>query len=163
MKTELKRSLIMKNFILVFAFLYIFVSACTNQQQLSSEEIEQTILALEKKALDSWAKGDPIGFSHNFSEDATYFDDIGAQIRLDGIEELKKYFETLKGKIPPHNYKISDSKIQVYSNIAILTLRYNTSSLDNEPSPPWKATSVYRLIGDKWQVVHANWSLIKEN
>ena len=163
MNTQLKRSLIMKNFILLFAFLYIFTFGCTNQEQPSSEEIERIIITLEKKALDSWAKGDPVGFSYNFSEDATYFDDIGAQMRLDGIEEINNYFETLQGKIPPHNYKIVDSKTQVYGDIAIRTLWYNSSTLDNEPGQPWKATSVYRLVNEKWQVAHANWSLIKEN
>ncbi len=162
MKKQLKKILIMKNFILFLSFFFIFTSCCTKQEQPSNEEIEQIILTLEQNALDSYSKGNPIGFSDNFAEDATYFDDIGAHMRLDNIEEVKNYFVSLDGKIPPHNYELVDPKVQVYDDIAVLTLQYHSTSLDGEPGPPWKATSVYRLLDGKWQVVHAHWSLIKE-
>ena len=146
---------------LVFVGLMLIFVSCTNSK-LTQSEIEETILKLEQKALDKWAKGDPVGFSENFAINATYFDDIAAQSRVDGIEEIKKYFKSLEGKIPAHKYELVNPKVQVYGDIAILTLRYNGTSLNNEPGPPWKTTSVYKLIDDKWKVVHANWSLIKE-
>ena len=163
MNAQFKTTLRVRNFICLFAVVFALTIACNKQESTSNEEIEQTILALEKKALDSWAKGDPVGFSYNFSEDATYFDDIGALNRIEGSQEIKGYFEGLMGKIPQHKYKIESPRIQVYGDMAILTLRYNASSPEDEPGPPWKATSVYRLINDQWKVVHANWSLIKEN
>ena len=128
----------------------------------TQEEIEQKIITLERKALDKWSKGDPVGFSENFAIDATYFDDIAAHGRVDSIEEISKYFKSLDGKIPAHKYELVDPKVQLYGDIAILTLRYNGTSLNNESGPPWKTTSVYRLVDDTWKVVHANWSLIKE-
>ena len=162
MNPQPKTNLIFKNFILFLPFILIFTSCCTKQNTPAQANIEQTILTLERQALDSWAKGDPFGFSSNFADDVTYFDDIGAQMRLDSIEEVKNYFVSLDGKIPPHNYELLDPKVQVYGDIAILTLRYHSTSLDGEPGPPWKATTVYRLTDSKWQVVHANWSLVKE-
>ncbi len=117
---------------------------------------------MERQGLDHWAKGDPLGMSDNFADDITYFDDIGAHSRLNGLEEMQNYLASLDGKIPPHSYELVDPKVQIYDDIAILTLRYQSTSLDGEPDPPWKATSVYRLIDSEWKVVHAHWSLVKE-
>ena len=138
-----------------------FFISCSNSNQ-SKAQIEQEVLNLEKMALDKWAGGDPVGFAENFAADATYFDDIGAQNRVSGSEALKGYFKSLEGKIPAHHYELVNPQVQVYDNMAILTLRYNAKTLDNEPGPPWKATSIYKLKEGKWKVVHANWSLIKE-
>ncbi len=162
MNPQLKRNLMIKNFILLLAFLLIFTSCRMKQNTPVQENIEQTILNLERQALDRWSKGDPLGFSDNYADDATYFDDIAAQMRLDSIEEIRNYLTSLNGKIPSHSYEIVDPKIQVYGNIAILTLQYHSTMPDNEPGPPWKATSVYRLTEGKWQVVHAHWSLMKK-
>ena len=163
MKTQLNRIHLVETLMVFIAFVFIFNSCNTKKDQASNEEIEKTILSLEKKALDNWAKGDPIRFSDNFSEDATYFDDIGAYQRLDSIDEINNYFQSLDGKIPHHKYKLEDQKVQIYDDVAILTLWYRSSTLDNEPGALWKASSVYRLIDGEWKVVHANWSLVKED
>ena len=144
----------------LLSLIIIFVG-CSNPSP-SQEEIEEIILSLESNALNSWSKGDPIGYSENFADDVTYFDDIGAQTRLDGIEEVKKYFLSLKGKIPSHNYEIKDYKVQVYGVVAILTLQYHTRNNENVQGPPWKATTVYKVSNGEWKVVHANWSLMKK-
>jgi len=128
---------------------------------MTQKDVAQVILAKEHQALDRWAAGDTLGFSQNFADDVTYFDDIAAQTRLDGIEEVQNYLKSLEGKIPVHTYEIVDPKVQVYGDIAIATLRYN-ASIDGKPGPPWKATEVYRLTNGEWHVLHANWSLIKK-
>jgi len=151
----------MKNFILLMSLFLIFTSCRMKQNTPAQENIEQTILTLERQALDQWSQGNPLGYSDNIADDITYFDDIAAHTRLDGAQEFKNYLESLVGKIPPHNYEIVDPKVQVYGDIAILTLRYHTM-IDTVPGTPWKATSVYRLTDDGWHVVHAHWSLVKE-
>ena len=152
----------MKNFILLVSILLIFTSCEMEQDTLILENVEQDILAKERQALDRWSAGDPLGFAVNFADDATYFDDIAAHTRLDGLEEIKKHLGSLEGQIPEHNYEIVDPKVQVFGRVAILTLRYHGSTADGQPGPPWKATSVYNFINDDWQVVHAHWSLVKE-
>lgn len=152
----------MKNFILLVSILLIFTSCEMEQDTLIIENVEQAILAKERQALDRWSAGDPLGFAVNFANDATYFDDIAAHTRLDGLEEIKKHLGSLEGQIPEHNYEIVDPKVQVFGRVAILTLRYHGSTADGQPGPPWKATSVYNFINDDWQVVHAHWSLVKE-
>ena len=152
----------MKNFILLVSILFFFISCEMKQDTSTQATVEQAILAKERQALDRWAAGDPLGFSVNFADDATYFDDIAAHTRLDGLEEIQKYLISLEGEIPSHNYEIVDPKVQVFGKVAILTLRYHGSTTYGQPGTPWKATSVYHLTNDDWQVVHAHWSLVKE-
>ena len=137
------------------------LSGCANSNS-SKEEIVKTILSLEQKALDEWSKGNPSEFPKNFASDATYFDDIAAQNRIEGIDEITTYFNSLEGKVPVHKYELINPKVQVYDDIAILTLKYNSTNESNESDKPWKATSVYRFTDGNWKIVHANWSLIKE-
>ena len=153
----------MKNIILLLFILLIFISCKKKQTSYTKQEIERTILSLEQKALDLFSSGDPNGYIINFSNDATYFDDIEAFTRLDSLSEIKKYFTSLNGKVIPHSYKIIDPKVQIYGEIAILTLSYDAKTNDGNELPQWKATSVYRLIKGDWKVVHAHWSLIKDD
>ena len=149
--------------VLMFLPLVLILTSCeTKQVTLTQEEVEQTVLALERQALDRWAAGNPAGFTVNFANDATYFDDIAAHTRLDGLEEIQNHYNSLEGAIPPHNYEIVDPSVQYFGDAAILTLRYHSTLEDGQSGPPWKATSVYRFSNDEWKVVHAHWSLVKE-
>jgi ketosteroid isomerase-like protein len=123
---------------------------------------EQAILAQERKALDQWAQGNPLGYLDVDASDVTYFDDIAAHTRIDGLEAMRNYFTSLAGKIPVHRYEVIDPKVQLYGEVGILTFRYHPSTLDGKPLGRWKATSVYRLTDGKWRIVHAHWSTVKE-
>ncbi len=124
---------------------------------------ESAILAQERRALDRWAQGHPLGYVDIDADDVTYFDDIAAQRRIDGIAALRDYFASLEGKIPAHRYELVDPKVQIYGDTGILTLRYEPSTTDGEPLTPWKATSVYRRTAGEWRIVHAHWSMVKES
>jgi ketosteroid isomerase-like protein len=152
----------MKHFILLLAILLIFTSCAVKQNTLTQEDVEKTILAQERQMWDRWSSGDPLGFAESFADDATYFDDIAAQTRLDGREKIQKYLATFEGNIPPHTYEIEDPKVQVYGDVAILTFRYHSNMPDSVPVPPWKVTHVYRLINNEWKIVHAHWAQVKE-
>lgn len=126
------------------------------------KDAEQAIVAQERGALEQWAKGNPLGYLDIVADDLTFFDDIGAHSRVNGIGAMRTYLTSLKGKIPPHRYEMVDPKVQLYGNIGILTLRYEAYGADSQPLPPWKATSVYRRADDQWRIVHAHWSLVKD-
>ena len=155
-----KANQIMQNMILLFSILLLLASCGIEQSTPPQENVEETILALERDALDQWSQGNPAGFAVHIADNGTYMDDIGAANRLVGIEAAKSYFASLEGKIPPHNYEIVDPLVQVYDDIAILTFQYH-SKIDTMSGPPWKATSVYHFNDSIWQMVHANWSLLK--
>ena len=122
-----------------------------------------TILAQERRALEQWANGNPLGYLDIDADDVTYFDDIGARTRVDGIQAMRAYLTSLKGRIPPHRYRMLDPKVQLYGDIGILTLRYEAYGGESQPASRWKATSVYRRVGDEWRIVHAHWSLTKDS
>jgi ketosteroid isomerase-like protein len=157
MKGDIK----MKNLILLLSIILIFTSCEMKQNIPTQQEVEQTILAKERQWLDSWAEGDPLVFLEYFADDLSYFDDIAVQTRIDSIKEMQNYLNSLIGKIPPHSYEIVDPRVQVYGDVAIVTLQYH-SRIDGEPNPPWKATDVYHLSNNEWKIVHAHWSLVKE-
>jgi hypothetical protein len=147
--------------IALLMIMVILISCCDKQPTFTQEEVEKAVLELENQALGFWSAGNPAKFGDNFSDDASYFDDINAHIRLDGIEEIKEHFNSLEGAIPPHEYELVDARVQSFSTTAVLTLHYGARQEDVETIPTWKATSVYNYSNDKWQVVHAHWSLIK--
>jgi ketosteroid isomerase-like protein len=151
----------MKNYIPLFFILLVFVSCGTKQGTLSQENVEQTILAQVHKIQDRWAAGDPLGYVENAADDVTWFDDIAAQTRIDGLVELRNYLSSFVGKITPYIYELVDSKVQVYGDIAICTFHCNPT-VNGEPQTPWKATEVYRLTNGKWLLEHAHWSVVKE-
>ena len=137
------------------------ISAC-QPGAMDQRDAEQAILAQERRALDQWSKGNTLGYLDVDAEDVTYFDDIGAHSRLDGIDAMRAYATSLKGKIPPHRYEIVDPRVQLYGDIGVLTLRYHTYGTDSLPLSRWKATSVYHRVNDEWRIVHAHWSLVKD-
>jgi ketosteroid isomerase-like protein len=125
------------------------------------EDAETAILSTEREALTRWSAGDPVGYVESAAEDITYFDDIGAQLRVEGRVAVRAYLSTLEGQIPKHAFEMVSPRVQVYGDIGVVTLRYH-SSIGGDPGPPWKATTVYRHLQGEWRMVHAHWSLVKE-
>lgn len=123
---------------------------------------EHAVLARERSALDEWAAGRTTRFADVDADDATYFDDIGAHRRVDGRDAIRRYLTSLEGKVPPHRYEVVDPKVQVYGDVAVLTLRYHPSDDDGNPLQAWRASSVYRRADGEWHRVHAHWSMVKE-
>jgi ketosteroid isomerase-like protein len=142
--------------------LSVLASACQSQP-VGQDDSHQAIVAQERRALAQWAQGNPLGYLEVDADDVTYFDDIGAHARIDGKDAMRAYLTSLQGKIPPHRYELLDPRVQLYGDIGILTLRYRASTLDGKPAAHWKATSVYRRMGGEWRIVHAHWSLVKED
>jgi hypothetical protein len=140
----------------------LVIVSCTSEPAVPTEaEATESVIALERKALDNWSAGHPGGYATNMSSDATYMDDIGAHYRKDGLEEVQIYLNSLEGMIPKHNYEMEDTKVQYFGDVAVLTFRYQ-GFVDGQPGQPWKATSVYHFSDEEWKAVHAHWSLVKE-
>jgi hypothetical protein len=140
----------------------VLLPAC-GPETSGQREAEDAIIGQERQALDQWAQGNPLGYLEVQAEDVTYFDDIGAHARVEGLEAMRAYLTSLKGRIPPHRYEIRDPKVQLHGDIGILTLRYEAHGADGNPLSRWKATSVYRRTNDQWRIVHAHWSLVKDD
>ena len=104
---------------------------------LTQEEVEQFVLGRERQWLDGWAAGDPLGCLEILADDGTYFDfGAAAKTRLYGIEEIRNYLASFAGKIPSQTYELVDFKGLVQGDIAIATLRYD-STVEGKPENPW--------------------------
>ena len=119
------------------------------------------ILACERSALERWSAGDPVGYGGRADDDIVYYDDIGAQNRVVGIEAVRAYTKSLEGQIPPHDYEMVDPHVQMSGEVGVLSFKYQPLAPDGTPLTAWRATTVYRRSGEDWKMFHAHWTMLK--
>ena len=124
------------------------------------EHIKDTVLALERAALDRWGNGDPAGYLDITAPDVTYFDPFVKQ-RVDGVDALRAYYEPIWGKIRIDQDEIVNPCVQVAGDVAILTIRY--ISQGTEGAKRWNCTEVYRRSGVDWKIIHSHWSFARDS
>ena len=122
----------------------------------NKNDIAATILAMERAALDRWGKGDPSGYLEISAPDVVYFDPF-LERRLDGLENLTKYYETIRGKIRIDRDEIIDPKVQVCGDMAVLTFNY--VSFSGIIQMRWNCTEVYRHQNGQWRIIQSHWSI----
>ena len=120
----------------------------------------ETIIALERAALDRWGKGDPQGFLETYAPDVTYFDP-GSESRVDGLAAMKELLIPRTGKIKIDYYEMLDPRVQRFGDVAILT--YNVVNHRNGGSVivRWNSTAVYARRQGRWKIVHSHFSYTK--
>jgi ketosteroid isomerase-like protein len=128
---------------------------------MEERRAEEEIITQERERLNHWAKGELRAYAQGSADDVSYFDDIGAHARLDGLPALLEYLSALEGQVPAHDYEVVNPRVQLYGDVGIVTLQYHPS-LHGVALQPWKATSVYRRSDGQWNMVHAHWSMVKE-
>jgi uncharacterized protein (TIGR02246 family) len=117
------------------------------------------IVALERAALDRWAKGDPSGFLEISASDVVYFDPF-LDRRLDGHEALAAHYAPIRGKISISRYEMDHAKVQIVGDAAVLTFNF-TSYGGSEDAFRWNCTEVYRRAGGSWQIIQTDWSFTR--
>ena len=123
-----------------------------------SSKVTETVLALERSALDRWGKGDPSGCLEISAPDVSYFDPY-LEKRVDGIDALTAWYEPIRGKIKIDHDEIINPRVQVFGDTAVLTMRYDSSG--SEGTMRWNCTDVYHRQGNEWKIVHTHWSFTK--
>jgi ketosteroid isomerase-like protein len=124
-------------------------------------QVADTIIALERTALDRWGAGDPQGFLDTYAPEVTYFD-IGVGHRIDGHAAMSEYYRPLTGKIKIPRYEMIDPKVQRHGGVAVLTYNLRSEALQpdgKQVTVRWNSTSVYARIAGRWQMIHSHWSL----
>jgi ketosteroid isomerase-like protein len=119
-------------------------------------DVAETILALERAALQRWGQGDPEGFLEISAPAVTYFDPFTDR-RLDGIAALRALYGQLRGKIRIDHFEIVDPRVQVAGDGAVLTYRFK--SYGGEGSMHWNTTEVYQRDESGWKIIHTHWAL----
>ncbi len=123
---------------------------------MSQEEVATRIVSMERAALDRWGKGDPSGCLEICDPDVVYFDPF-LEKRLDGLEALTAYYESIRGKIHVDHDQMIDPKVQVIGEAAVLTFNY--VSFSGEVKMRWNCTEVYRQTADEWRIIQTHWSI----
>ena len=113
------------------------------------------ILAMERAALDRWAKGDPSGFLEICAPDVVYFDPT-LERRLDGLEALTRLYERVRGQIHITRYELLHPQVQFCGDAAVLT--FNFASESGDKTARWNCTEVYRRTPNGWRIIQTHWS-----
>jgi hypothetical protein len=123
--------------------------------------VENTILALEREALERWCHGDPWGFIEISAKDITCVNPDQISPICD-LEEFKSYKWKTDGKIHYQGSEFIEPRVVVTRDAAVLTYNYITSIIATEGrivnQIPWNITDVYFLRNDQWKIVHSHWS-----
>jgi ketosteroid isomerase-like protein len=143
----------------------VMVSLCGVSCVVGADDYSpDSIIALERGALDRWGKGDPKGYYELMAAGETYFDPTTAR-RVDGIEALRAHFAPFDGKIAIDRYEMLDPKVQRDGNVAVLTFNLNDSGARiagaDQGIQRWNSTEVFQRIEGKWKIVHSHWSYVK--
>ena len=126
---------------------------------MNKHTIEETIIALEKAAMDAWNNGDPSPFLGLYSKDFTYFDPAHEK-RLDGWNRIKELYESMRGKVKMDRFEMVNPIVQSTNTMAVLT--YNLHSYSGEMLWKENCTEVYRLEeNNEWKIIHSHFSITK--
>jgi ketosteroid isomerase-like protein len=126
--------------------------------------MKETILSLEKGAMERWRNGDPWGWAEISAEDVTYVEP-GLTKPIIGLEEYKAYLKQFEGKVCYQGSEFIDSEVVVIGDTAVLSYNYRCSVRTPEGTivsrTPWNSTEVYFRRNDQWRIVHTHWSYVK--
>lgn len=127
---------------------------------MDTSKVSETIIAMERAALDRWGAGDPSGFLEISAPDVCYFDPFLVK-RIDGIEGLTKLYESIRGQVKMDSYELIDPRVQVAGDAAVLTFNYEAKI--GSAVHKWNCTEVYANRNGKWQIIQTHWSVTKGN
>lgn len=126
---------------------------------MDKQTISETVIALEKKAMEAWLSGDSTPFLDLYSKDFTYFDPAQPK-RLDGWEKIKELYENMQGKMKTDRFEMLNPVVQTTGTTAVLT--YNLSVYSGPKVWRENCTEVYRLEADRtWRIIHSHISPTK--
>jgi len=124
----------------------------------------ETILSLEKKAMERWRKGDPLSFLKISARDIIYIDP-GLVKPIFGLKEFEAYMKLMEGRVNYQGSEFIDPRVVTVGDAAVLSYNYRSSILNPEGSPPnttpWNVTEVYFRQDGRWRIVHTHWSFTR--
>lgn len=122
---------------------------------LAAADPASEVIALERKAMDGWAQGNPDPFLASADPEITYFH-VMHEKRLEGLASVKALVEPYRGKPLFDSYEMLEPKVQAAGDVAVLTyilLRRNGTATSR-----WNATEVFRRKAGGWRLIHSHWS-----
>jgi hypothetical protein len=126
---------------------------------MSPKDVEETIVALERAALDRWCTGDPYGFVESSDDGVTYFDHV-TESRVDGVAALREHMRRFVGEVDVPSHEMPNARVRVHDDVAVLTFNWETYSADGELTSRWNATEVFLRRDGRWRYIHIHWAPI---
>ena len=121
-------------------------------------DIAESIITMERAALDRWAAGDPSGFLEISDPEVVYFDPFQER-RVDGLPALTELYNSVRGNVKIDDYELLNPKVQVVGEAAVLT--FNFMGRTGDTVGRWNCTEVYRNTPNGWRIVQTHWSFTK--
>jgi catechol 2,3-dioxygenase-like lactoylglutathione lyase family enzyme len=131
----------------------------SNAESSMNENVAETIVALERAALERWGRGDPSGFLEISADDVVYFDPFQER-RLNGIAELRELYESIRGQVSIVRFDLMAPVVQASGDMAVLTFNFVAEST-NEGTSRWNCTEVFRRTGSTWRIIQTHWSFTR--
>jgi ketosteroid isomerase-like protein len=117
--------------------------------------VPETIMELDRAALERWGRGDPEGFLEISTPALSYFDPF-IESRLDGLAALRTMYDEIRGKIHIDRSEIVEPRVQVAGDVAVLTFRFK--SYGSGGLIDWNTTEVYQQGEAGWRIIHTHWA-----
>jgi uncharacterized protein (TIGR02246 family) len=147
----------------------VYASAATGWQpgKRIPPTLLDTLVRLERRALDRWIRLDPDGYLDLYADDATYFDPT-VDNRVDGLPALRARIDPIRRMKAPFTdprYEMIAPRVQQFGDAAVLTFNIvNYAKVGGKPETVlnrWNSTEVYARSAGKWRLVHSHWSYTK--
>jgi hypothetical protein len=118
---------------------------------------EETILALERQAMDLWRQGNPDGFLAISDPGITFFHST-VEAQLVGLAAVKTLYEGYRGRPLFDRYEMAEPRVVAAGGTAVLT--YVLVTWNGSLTRRWHASEVYRDGRDGWRIVHSHFSAV---
>ena len=139
----------------------IAASAGTHATQVDRDA---DVIAIERKSLDRWIKGDPDGFLESYAPEVTYFSPTEER-RVDGRQAMTALLAPVRGKLRIDRYEMLNTKVQRHGDVAVLTYQIvnyrRQPDGTKQPTTRWNSTAVFHRAGGRWQTIHSHFSYTK--
>lgn len=116
---------------------------------------EDEILALERKAMEGWQKGDP-GPQLAICDPGVTVIHVMLEKRIEGLPALKQLYEQYRGRPLFDSFEMISPKVVVAGDAALLT--YQLGRHLGGTVSYWNGTEVYRRTAEGWRLIHSHWS-----
>ena len=114
--------------------------------------MKETILSLEKGAMERWRQGDPWGWVELSAEDLIYVNP-GLTGPIVGLDAYRAYMQQIEGNIHYQGSEFIDPRVAIFEDAAVLTYNYRSTATTAEgvtSQTLWFSTDVYFQVGGEW-------------
>jgi hypothetical protein len=119
------------------------------------DRITAEIIAVERKVMDGFQKGDPGPFLAAADPEITYIH-AALNVRVAGLPAVKALVEGYRGQPLFDTYEMAEPRVQAAGDVAVLSyvlVRHQGSNVTR-----WNGTVVYRRTKEGWRAIHSHWS-----